>query len=569
MGVVQRVPPTCLKCGTLAGFAAAAKPGDRWSGLSRMQKAVSLFTLTAAAISAFWWWLGMAVTMPASPLDPGEKLYCISYAPFRGQQSPLDLATRIEPWQIDEDLTRLAKITDCIRTYSVDFGLENVPEIAARRGLKVLLGLWVSGHADRTRHQIDTGVALAKRFPGVIRAVIVGNEALLRGEIGPDALAGLIRRVKSQVSVPVSYADVWEFWVRHRNLAEAVDFITVHILPYWEDHPVAATEAAEHVDAIRRKVAETFVGREIVIGEVGWPSAGRMRSGALPSPANQARVVQDILARGKRENFRVNVIEAFDQPWKRHQEGTVGGHWGLISDPPRTEKFTWGVPVSNHPHWPWQAASGVAFAALVFGAAVAAQRRAAQSSTPALWIAIALTAGLGGALLGWTIANVPIESLGPGGWLRSGSFAAIAFAAPLVCAAALASGISAPGFAAMLGPTEARARGRLDRALGWLLIALFVLAMESALGLALDPRYRDFPFAPLTGAVAPFLLLSCLSPMPQGSRPVAETLAATVLAISVAAILWNEGPANWQAVWTAAALAALALILARVRAAPS
>ena len=111
-----------------------------------------------------------------------------------------------------------------------------------------------------------------------------------------------------------------------------------------------------------------------MIGEVGWPSAGRMRSGALPSPANQARVIHDILARGKRENFRVNIIEAFDQPWKRYQEGTVGGHWGLITDAPRAQKFDWGAPVSNHPHWRWQAAGGVAFAALVFGAAFAVRR---------------------------------------------------------------------------------------------------------------------------------------------------------------------------------------------------
>ena len=97
----------------------------------------------------------------------------------------------------------------------------------------------------------------------------------------------------------------------------AVDFVTIHILPYWEDHPIAAREAANHVDSIRKQVVAAFAGKEIVIGEVGWPSAGRMREGALPSPANQARVLHDVLARGKRENFHVNLIEAFDQPWKR------------------------------------------------------------------------------------------------------------------------------------------------------------------------------------------------------------------------------------------------------------
>ena len=142
--------------------------------------------------------------------------------------------------------------------------------------------------------------------------------------------------------MPVTYADVWEFWLRNREVASAADFITIHILPYWEDFPIPAGEAAAHVDSIRRRVVAAFPGKEVIIGEVGWPSEGRMREGALPSPANEARVVQDVLALGKRENFRVNVIEAFDQPWKRALEGTVGGHWGLLDDATRKPKFAVG-----------------------------------------------------------------------------------------------------------------------------------------------------------------------------------------------------------------------------------
>ncbi len=535
-----------------------------------MPKAVSLFTLAAASITAAWWWLGSPVAMPPSPLDPGEKLYCISYAPFRGQQTPLDLSTRIEAWQIDQDLALLSRLTDCVRTYSVDFGLEQVPEIAQRHGLKVMLGLWVSGHADRTQHQIDTGIALAKRFPDVIRAVIVGNEALLRGEISPGALAERIRGVKAQVPMPVSYADVWEFWVRNRELASVADFVTIHILPYWEDVPIGAREAANHVDSIRKHVVAAFPGKEIVIGEVGWPSAGRMREAALPSPSNQARVIHDILARGKAESFRVNLIEAFDQPWKRYQEGTVGGHWGLFADAPRAQKFSWGVPVSNHPHWRWQAAGGIAFAVLVFGAAIAARRRAPATPDPGLgvWLGIAVNAAVAGVLIGWTIENIPLESLGLGGWLRSLAFAALALAAPLAGAAALAKRIAVPGFANIIGPADDRARDRLARALGILLILLSVLAMQAALGLAFDPRYRDFPFAPLTAATMPFLLLAVLVPRPSGSRASAETLAALVLGLCGLYIAWNETIANWQALWFSAALFLLVSALARARAAP-
>ena len=197
-------------------------------------------------------------------------------------------------------------------------------------------------------------------------------------------------------------------WLRNRDVAAAVDFITIHILPYWEDFPIPARNAAAHVDAIRRQLVAAFAGKEIIIGEVGWPSAGRMREGALPSPANQARVIQDVLALAKRDNFRVNVIEAFDQPWKRALEGTVGGHWGLLDDAARTPKFVWGEAVSNHPHWRLQAAGGILFAAIVFGAAFAARRGASVSV--AQWLAVTANAIAGGVLIGWSVANVPIES---------------------------------------------------------------------------------------------------------------------------------------------------------------
>ncbi len=132
--------------------------------------------------------------------------------------------------------------------------------------------------------------------------------------------------------MPVTYADVWEFWLRNREVYDAVDFVTIHILPYWEDIPVRAKFAAGHVDDIRKRMAVAFPNKEILIGETGWPSAGRMREGALPSRTNQARVVSEILDLAKREKFRVNLIEAYDQPWKRQLEGTVGGYWGLIDD---------------------------------------------------------------------------------------------------------------------------------------------------------------------------------------------------------------------------------------------
>ena len=208
----------------------------------------------------------------------------MSYTPFRGSQTPLDPSIVIPAAQIEDDLTRLAQVTDCIRTYSVDFGLDQIAGIAARHGLKVMQGLWLSSSLLKNQYQIETAVALANKYPGTIRSVVVGNEVLLRGDMTATDLASTIRAIKARVHVPVTYADVWEFWLRNTDVANAVDFITIHILPYWEDFPIPARSAVAHVEAIRRQVVDAFPGKEVLIGEVGWPSAGRMREGALPSP---------------------------------------------------------------------------------------------------------------------------------------------------------------------------------------------------------------------------------------------------------------------------------------------
>ncbi|HEY1413586.1 MAG TPA: hypothetical protein VGF36_15675, partial [Rhodopila sp.] len=403
--------------------------------------AAALGAAVAAGIVAAWGWLGAGVEMPATPLAAvGEKIQCVSYAPFRGDQDPFGPDVPIDPRQIEEDLVRLKPLTDCIRTYSIDHGLDQIPEIAGRHGMKVMLGLWLSNSPDLSRHQIETAVALAHRFPEVIQAIVVGNEVLLRGEMSAPDLANTIRAVKAQVSMPVTYADVWEFWLRYREIAAAVDFITIHILPYWEDFPTPAPGAAAHVAAIRAEVAAAFPNRDILIGEFGWPSAGRMREGALPSRANQARVVQEVLAQAKRDNYRVNLIEAFDQPWKRQLEGTVGGHWGLYDAYDRQAKFSWGAAVSNHPYWKLQAGGGAGLAVAVLVAAALAGRRRAVVLSPGHWLAIAMMASVSGTVVGWTIENVPIESLTRGDWLRALAWATVAVLAPLACAAAAASG---------------------------------------------------------------------------------------------------------------------------------
>ncbi len=509
------------------------------------------------------------VTLARAPIDPAAKLLCVSYAPFRDAQTPLLATTQIPPEQIAEDLAQLARISSCVRTYSLENGLDRVPELADKVGLKVIQGIWLGSNRLKNLAQVSTAVALSKEYPGVITSLVVGNEVLLRGEMTTSDLAAVIRSVKAQVTVPVTYADVWEYWLRNREIYEAVDFVTIHILPYWEDFPIRAKYAAAHVDAIRKRMAVAFPGKEILIGETGWPSAGRMREAALPSRTNQARVVSEILDLAKRENFRVNLIEAYDQPWKRQLEGTVGGYWGLIDSAQRALKYPPGEPISNYPFWKLQMGSGMALSMLVFGAASLTLRRRPWTPRLLSWVAVAASATASGILLGVAGDKMFYESYGFGGWLGWGLLLAAGMAAPLLSANALMSGRALPTFLELIGPREGRTRSALTMALGLTLIVTAVIAAETALGFAFDPRYRDFPFAALTMAVVPFWMLMLLNRPQSGKRPITEAVFAGLFAGTAVYTLFNEGPENWQSLWTCALYILLGVTLWQARGAQS
>jgi exo-beta-1,3-glucanase (GH17 family) len=527
---------------------------------------LALLILSLGSIAAVWWWLATPISLSRAPIDPNAKLQCVSYAPFRGEQTPLSSATHISAEQISADLAQLARISDCVRTYSVDHGLDQIPELAAKAGLKVIQGIWLSSNRQKNTVQIATGTRLAKEYPSTVIALVVGNEVLLRGEMTQSDLAATIRSVKAQVSVPVTYADVWEFWLRYREIYEAVDFVTIHILPYWEDFPIRAKYAAAHVEAIRHQMEVAFPGKEILIGETGWPSAGRMRDAALPSRTNQARVVSEILDLAKREHFRVNLIEAYDQPWKRELEGTVGGYWGLFDSVQRALKYPPGIAISNYPYWKQQMAGGILLALLTFAVAWLTLRRKPWKPGLAAWIAVGISATSAGALLGVAADKMFYESYGVGGWMFWGFLLAAGIASPLFGAHALMSGRGLPTFLELIGPANYRGRSWSAAILGLVLAVTTVIGADTAIGLAFDPRYRDFPFAALTMATVPLAALSLLNRPKGGSRPIAETTFAALLVMTAIFTGFNEGSDNWQSLWTCAIYLLLGATLWRARA---
>jgi glucan 1,3-beta-glucosidase len=138
----------------------------------------------------------------------------------------------------------------------------------------------------------------------------------------------------------------------------------------------------------------------------------------------------------------------------------------------------------------------------------------------------------------------------------------------MAAAFALARGWELPGFAMALDPWHWRGSTRGNAILAALLVATVVAAIHVALGLVFDPRYKDFPFAALTGPVTALAVAAFMGARAHVRPGAAEIAAAWVLAGSALFIVVNEGAANWQAVWLALLFGVLALTVLRARAAP-
>ncbi|MGA4637037.1 beta (1-6) glucans synthase [Pseudomonas solani] len=488
-------------------------------------------------LAALWYGQGKPVILPDAA-TPTHKLQCASYSPFDKDQSPFDQPFVLRPERMDADLELLATRFHCVRTYSMT-GLEAIPELARKHGLKLMLGAWVNGNPVDTGKEIDALIKAANANPDVVEAVIVGNETLLRKEVTGAQLAKLIGQVKAQVKQPVTYADVWEFWLKHPEVAPAVDFLTIHLLPYWEDDPAGIHEALAHVKDIREEFGTRFAPKDIVIGETGWPSEGRQRETALPSRVNEALFIRGFVHMAEENGWRYNLIEAFDQPWKRESEGAVGGYWGLFSAD-RTEKGVLAGPVSNLPNWPlWLSVSGLIFALTLIVAGRPASSRAA--------LLLPLLAALGAGCIGMWAELARITARFAGEW----AWAAFIVDLNLVVLMHGALALS----------TREGARGRLfawlDTRAGWWLSASGFAGAVLMLALVFDARYRSFPSAAL---LLPAVVYLC-RPVKAPRREIA--LLALFIGLGIIPQLVEETLGNIQAIGWAAT--ALLLTLALVR----
>lgn len=500
----------------------------------------ALFLLLAALTVAAWWWPNRP--QAADVAMPAARFNSVSFAPFRPGQSPLTETFPSEA-EVAADLALVAPRVRAIRTYASREGKYDIAAMARAQGLKLWLGIWLGRDPAANAREIAAGIAIARAHPETVERVIVGNEVLLRKDLPVADLTAAIDRVRAAVPEPVTYADVWEFWERNPQIAAHVDFVTVHLLPYWEDDPTGIERAVAHVRDVYHRMVAAFPGKPVVIGETGWPSGGRWRRDAAPSRVNQAVFLRRFIAAAQAEGFDYNLIEAFDQVWKSENEGTMGARWGLWTAD-RAAKFPLSGAVVEDPDWRWRAAASVAVACVLM----------AVSGGRLLVLCFALGAALAFAWSG----TVPVAFSRALQGAAAVNLAGQAALAVLLLGRIGRGGRTALPVAATAEALRGLLRLRLPPRATWFdhaSVLFAVTALVLQILLAVDSRYRDFPLPVFAVPLVAVVARAAAGDWTRGGGGREEAALCLALVAGAVASAVQEGALNTQSlVWNAAVL---------------
>ena len=297
---------------------------------------------------------------PAQEPPWPEVIPGFAFSPYHNGQSPL---TGIHPTleQIESDLELLSGHTHAVRTYTVDGIFAEIPGLARKHGLNIAVGAWLDKDKEKNAREIKTLLKVAVNNPRNVVRVIAGNESILRGDLSVEEMTEYLDHIRQELGVPVSTAEPYHVWLDEPELVEHVDYLAVHMLPYWEGIEVetAIGFIVQQMNALK----QAYPDKPIVIGEVGWPSYGRTIKGAVASSANEAIFLRRFIDVAEQENYTFYIMEAFDQPWKEELEGAVGAYWGVYNID-RQPKFEFHSPIVEIPQWHLLAAASVLVAVI-------------------------------------------------------------------------------------------------------------------------------------------------------------------------------------------------------------
>jgi exo-beta-1,3-glucanase (GH17 family) len=277
------------------------------------------------------------------------KLHGLSFSPYTSGQDP-NLGAQLSETELRDHLAIIAPYTQWISTHGVSNGMEKAGKIAHELGLKAALGAWLGKEATAAGKQANEqqiAALIAAATAGQADLVIVGSEVLYRADLPAATLIGYINQVQAAVpaTVTVATADTFDRLIANPDVIAAVDVVLANYYPYWAGLPLTTglttlngatisptlpfSQSIAALDNWYKQTQTAAGGKQVIVGETGWPSCGDTRDQAVPSPENAALYFRSFVSWARANQVNYLYFEAFDEPWKTKYEGPQGTCWGL------------------------------------------------------------------------------------------------------------------------------------------------------------------------------------------------------------------------------------------------
>lgn len=252
-----------------------------------------------------------------------DGLYGLCFSPYAEGQKVGDILSKN---QIEKRMAVIAPHTQWIRSFSCTQGNEIIPRVAHEKGLKTMVGAWISGNKEQNEKELNALIKLANQ--GFVDIAVVGNEVLLRNELNEQELLAYINKVKQALpNVTVGYVDAYFQFYELPNLVEACDVILANCYPFWEGCNI--DKASVYLKKMYKITEKAAKGKPVIITETGWPSEGQNIGDARPSSTNAMKYFININTWANKDEIKLFYFSSFDESWKVHHEGDVGQRWGI------------------------------------------------------------------------------------------------------------------------------------------------------------------------------------------------------------------------------------------------
>jgi len=296
-----------------------------------------------------WLWPAQSAQADALP-DLIQQTRFIAYTPrsfaIAGGKVRAATATGIR-----NDLTLLRPSFNGLITYSATSGLEAVPEIAHELAYRaVILGIW----DPSSETEIQNVIHAAQKYPGLIAAIIVGNEGLYTKRYLPQDVQKARQRIKKEcptLAVTTSEPFFLYFEKEYSQFFNTHDLLMPNVHPVFEKWFTASTPTRQGVDMVIQMAQkfQTAYNKPLLIKETGLPSGPKDQGF---SPERQTLFWSELLKRfSSSPNQSLACFEAFDAPWKPQEMATTlpGNHaseafWGFFTQDGKEKQMVDALP---------------------------------------------------------------------------------------------------------------------------------------------------------------------------------------------------------------------------------